>query len=139
MAKYEEMKDGRWILDISETISDIWNGESFFDTKEEAIEEGYRWAEKENLKFFRVGLCESETNYGIEADSVIEHIQETTYDEVGEVAEDYLDDVTTEDLLELEEKLNDVFYKWQKEHKYEPNFYRIVATERINIKKEGEE
>ena len=139
MAKYEEMKDGRWILDISETISDIWNGESFFDTKEEAIEEGYRWAEKENLKFFRVGLCEFETNYGIEADSVIEHIQETTYDEVGEVAEDYLNDVTTEDLLELEEKLNDVFYKWQKEHKYEPNFYRIVATERINIKKEGEE
>lgn len=133
MAKYEEMKDGRWILDINETISDIWNGESFFDTKEEAIEEGYRWAEKENLKFFRVGLCESETNYGIDVDSVIEHIQETTYDEVGEVAEDYLDDVTTEDLLELEEKLNDVFYNWQKEHKYEPNFYRIVATERINI------
>lgn len=137
MAKYEEMKDGRWILDISETISDIWNGESFFDTKEEAIEEGYRWAEKENLKFFRVGLCESETNYGIDVDSVIEHIQETTYDEVGEVAEDYLDDVTTEDLLELEEKLNDVFYKWQKEHKYEPNFYRIVATERINVVKKG--
>ena len=139
MAKYEEMKDGRWILEISERISDIWYGESFFDTKEEAIQEGYWLAEKENLKFFRVGLCESETNYGIDVDNVIEHIQETTYDEVGEVAEDYLNDVTTEDLLELEKKLNDVFYKWQKEHKYEPNFYRIVATERINIKKEGEE
>lgn len=139
MAKYEEMKDGRWILDTSERISDIWYGESFFDTKEEAIQEGYRLAEKENLKFFRVGLCESGTNYGIDVDSVIEHIQETTYDEVGEVAEDYLNDVTTEDLLELEKKLNDVFYKWQKEHKYEPNFYRIVATERINIKKDGEE
>lgn len=139
MAKYEEMKDGRWILDTSERISDIWYGESFFDTKEEAIQEGYRLAEKENLKFFRVGLCESETNYGIDVDNVIEHIQETTYDEVGEVAEDYLNDVTTEDLLELEKKLNDVFYKWQKEHKYEPNFYRIVATERINIKLEGEE
>lgn len=139
MAKYEEMKDGRWILEISERISDIWYGESFFDTKEEAIQEGYRLAEKENLKFFRVGLCKSETNYGIDVDSVIQHIQETTYDKVGEVAEDYLNDVTTEDLLELEKKLNDVFYKWQKEHKYEPNFYRIVATERINIKKEGEE
>ena len=30
MAKYEEMKDGRWILEISERISDIWYGESFF-------------------------------------------------------------------------------------------------------------
>lgn len=55
------------------------------------------------------------------------------YSEMGEVAEDYLDDVTTEHLLELEEQLNEVFYKWQEKYNYKPTFYRVISEEIINV------
>lgn len=66
-------------------------------------------------------------------DSVIEDIQEAMYEENGEVAEDYLNDVTKEVMLELEKELNKVFYKWQKKHNYEPTFYTIINEEIINV------
>lgn len=133
MANYDAITNGKWILDIRETESEIWMAESYHDTKEEAIKEGYYWAKKENLKFFRVGLCEDVPNFGIDVDRTIEDIQETMYEAVGEVAEDYLDHVDKEHLLELEEKLNEIFYTWQKEHDYEPSYFTIVEEETITI------
>lgn len=55
------------------------------------------------------------------------------YDEVGEVTEDYLDDVSKKDALELEEKLNEVFYRWQEEHNYKPSFYKVISEEIIKV------
>lgn len=121
---------GKWMYNINE--SDIWEGEEF-DTKEQAISEGKKVAMDEGVNKFYIGETESTGKFGIDVDRTIEDIQQFTYDDVGEVAECYLDDVTQEHLLELEEKLNEVFFKWQKEYGYEPNFYKIINIEEINI------
>lgn len=121
----------RWTYEVN-LNSDIWNGE-IFDTKEEAIAEGGKEAIEYKKDSFKVGIIEESTNFGVDIDQVIENIQEAMYDEVGEVAEDYLDDVSKKDALELEEKLNEVFYKWQEEHNYKPSFYKVISEEIIKV------
>lgn len=122
---------GKWMVNTN-LYSDIWRGEEF-DTKEQAIEEGRKQAIEEELNKFEIGEVEPAFNFGIDVDRVIEDIQVIMYDDIGEVAEDYLNDVSKEHLLELEEKLNEVFFKWQKEHGYEPTFYKIINIEEINV------
>ena len=126
----ENTKERKWVAEISN--SDIWRGDKL-DTKEQAIAEGRKLAIEKGLNKFRIGETEPAFNFGIDVDSVIERISETMYEDIGEVAEDYLDDVKSEHLLELEEKLNEVFFKWQKEHGYEPTFYKIINIEEINV------
>lgn len=121
----------KWTYEIDIT-RDMWRG-GVYDTKEEAIKEGKKDAIEDGRQSFKVGIIEEPTNFGIDVDQVIENIQETMYDEIGEAAEDYLDDVTSEDAVELEEKLNEVFYTWQKEHSYEPSFYKIISEEIIHV------
>ncbi|WP_194190825.1 hypothetical protein [Clostridium chrysemydis] len=122
---------GKFIAEMS-LNSDIWHGDEF-DTKERALKEGMKLAKEEGVTKFRIGETEPAFNFGIDVDSVIERINETMYEDIGEVAEDYLGDVTVEHLLELEEKLNKVFFQWQKEHGYEPTFYKIINIEEINV------
>lgn len=113
--------------------SDIWRGE-IYDTRDEAIKDGMKEAIEYERKNFKIGIIEDVPNFGIDVDRVIEDIQNTMCDEAGEVAEDYLDDANTERLLELEEQLNEVFYRWQKRYGYKPTFYRVVSEEIIEVK-----
>lgn len=122
----------KWTYEI-DVDRDIWRG-GVFDTKEEAIEEGNSEAIMEEKKAFKIGITEEIFNFGIDVDRVIEDIQNTMYDEAGEIAEDYLDNVTTEHRLELEGELNKVFYQWQEKHNYKPTFYRVISEEIIEVK-----
>ena len=121
----------KWTYEIDIT-RDMWRG-GVYDTKEEAIEEGKKDAIENGRQSFKVGIIEDAPNFGIDVDSVIEQIQENMYNEMGEVAEDYLDDVTKDDTLELEKRLNEVFYKWQEEHNYKPSFYKVISEEVIEV------
>ncbi len=60
---------------------------------------------------------------------MIESVQADAYDEGGEYAENYLDDVTKEQREELEEQLDVVFNAWLEKHDLYPNFYTIPAHE----------
>lgn len=60
---------------------------------------------------------------------VIEAVRVDAYDEGGEYAENYLDDVTKEQREELEEQLDVVFNAWLEKHDLYPNFYTIPAYE----------
>lgn len=60
---------------------------------------------------------------------VIEAVQADAYDEGGEYAENYLDDVTKEQREELEEQLDVVFNAWLEKYDLYPNFYTIPAHE----------
>ena len=111
--------------------SDIWHG-GICDSREEAIAEATEEALYDNLKQFKIGLVKK-FNCGIDVDDALERIADIAYEEVGEVAEDYLDDVTKEHREELQDKLDEVFYAWQKKYNYEPNFYQVINEEIINI------
>lgn len=124
--------------------SDIWSCSEEFDTKDDAIIAGRKEAIAENTinsnygskfqhKSFQVSRVEGVIPCGVDIDDILENISENVYDDVGEAAEGYLDDVTKEHRDELEEKLNDVLFDWIKRHNYEPTCFKIVAIETIQI------
>lgn len=126
--------DIKWIAETN-TWSDDWHGE-LHDTKEDAIEEGKKLALEENATWFRLGKAKLTpvTEFGVDADSIIERVQDQAYSEVGEYAEDYLEGIPGEQVLELESKLNEVFFDWVVEHGYQPTFYSILSSEVISVK-----
>lgn len=123
----------KWCYELN-VNSEIWRG-SVCDSKEEAIKEATSEAVQDGINEFKIGRVEDVSNYGIDVDDALERINATMYDEVGEVAEDYLFDVTKEHQEELEQKLNEVFFAWQEKYKYKPTFYTIEAEEIIEVKK----
>lgn len=121
-----------WIAEIIEENKYEWYVDYQFDTREEAIEEGKKLAKKEGSTRFRIGLAIPEGIPTIDGEFFIENIQNQLYDNVGE--EDYLEDATKEQIDELEEQLNEVFYNWNIKHGFEPNCYNIEKEEWIEVK-----
>lgn len=124
----------KWTYELNVT-SDIWRG-GLCDSRKEAIKEGTKEALEDDIKKFKIGICSEVFNHGIDADDALERIADIMYQEVGEVAEDYLDYVTREHKEELQDKLNKVFYEWQEKYKYKPSFYTIEDEEIIIVDKE---
>ncbi|AEB77654.1 hypothetical protein ADU80_04860 [Clostridium botulinum] len=123
-----------WIAEITDIDSEIWNSDIEGDTRKEVIKEGMRMAKEEGLVTFRIGRQIPIGIPTLDIDSILEGAYDQVYDEVGEVAEGFLEGVTSEQQKELEEKLNEVFYNWIKKHKFEPSCYIVVDDEFIEVK-----
>lgn len=134
---------GKWVIDLKS--DGIWCCDVEFETREEAIaygrknfEELYEEEHSEifnhenDKKVFYVGQIERFVP-SVSADSVLEQISENAYDEVGEVAEDYLSHVKIKDLGLLEERFNKVLMEWMVETKNNPTFWKITNTEEVAV------
>lgn len=121
-------------IEFTDTDNEIWQFDyDGYESKEEAIRYGKKLAKGEDYKRFRVGKsvpCSMATIY---ADNIIENAVEQLYDEVGEVSETYLENVTDEQEKELEEALNEVFYQWHKKHDLFPTCYTIEDIEYVEV------
>ena len=122
----------KWTYELNIT-EDIWRG-GIFNTKEEAIREANLEAEINGVDRFKVGIVKEIENIGIDIEFVLERIQAEMYAEAGEIADDYLCSVSKKHEEELENKLNEVFFEWQKKHCYKPTFYNVVSEEIIKVK-----
>ena len=131
--KEEETMSEKWSYEL-DINSDIWRG-GVFNSREEAVEEATKEALIDDIKRFKIGQCKEAFNYGIDVEDALERINAIMYDEVGEVAEDYLYDVSKDQKEELEENLNEVFYAWQEKYNYKPYFYTISDEEIIEVEK----
>ncbi len=133
--------EGKWVIDVKS--DGIWNCEEEFNTREEAIaygkehfeviyeeEFGETFNSENSKKVFYVGQVERFIP-SVSADSVLEQIAENAYDEVGELAEDYLSHVNIKDLGLLEERFNKVLMEWMVETKNNPTFWKITNTEEV--------
>lgn len=140
--------DNQWVC-APERDCDIWEAAEYYDTKEEAIEAGKEVAtqwnlgnkdtniedvlggwfdDKEKLDSFAVGQCVS-ASICVDAESILEQIAEGVYDQCGECAEDYLDDVSKSHKEELE----GLILGWFEKHKYNPTCYSVVNIETIMV------
>ncbi|MEK4025805.1 hypothetical protein [Sporosarcina sp. FSL W7-1283] len=126
------MRKEQW---MHNEIEDLWMNCETFNTKQEAIEAGREEYKGERTHFF-VGRQEK-ISYtpSVDVGRILEDISENVYDEVGEAAGDYLDDVREKDHSELEEKMNAVLSDWMKAHKYEPNYYLVINIEEVSEEK----
>lgn len=101
------------------------------DSIDECLEEA-REENDENHKRVYIGIV-TEVDIRVDADDVIENIQNRVYSEHGEVAEEYLDNVSKEQLNELDEALNKVFNDWKDKHKFEPNFFTVEEIKEYDL------
>ncbi|WP_242136603.1 hypothetical protein [Bacillus cereus group sp. BfR-BA-01360] len=120
---------GKWM--INEHADGIWSG-PYFNTREEAIEEGKKEYFKSRETFYVGQVSKEEIAIGINVDSVLDDIVINVQEQVGEVADDYLNHVDKEDYQVLEERLLEVVQSWMKERDYEPSYFKIVNTECID-------
>jgi hypothetical protein len=59
------------------------------------------------------------------ADRLVEQLAEDAYDEVGDVAEDWLRRVTDGQLTDLASRLDSVVEAWLEDYGHEPGFWRV--------------
>lgn len=120
--KHENWENGLWLYNFGK--SEIWNEESYFDTKEEAIAHGMIEAIDRGEDKYQVGQINT-FEPSLYADWAIEQITENAIDNCGEVAEDYLDYLPKEETERLEELLNEALAKWLDETKNHPSFFTV--------------
>ncbi|WP_192927434.1 hypothetical protein [Clostridium beijerinckii] len=137
--EYEILKNSietkeEWIIELTESDSEIWGSDIDCTSREEAIEKGMEAAKKDGLTSFRIGKKEPCGMAIIDVDTIIEYAQDQLYGEVGEVSETYLEEVTRDQEKELEEALNEVFYNWHKKHELFPSCYKVLNEEVIEVK-----
>ena len=125
--------NGKWVYDLYN--DEIWENE-VCDTREEAIVEGMKAAKEEGLRGFYVGLTKS-PELTIDAGLIVEYMQESLWEQVGESAERW--SPKREDINKLQVMLDEVFEKWQKESGNEITCYQITETEYIDIKGDCDE
>ena len=126
------MSKEKWICGWSE---DSWDGCCEFDTKEKAIEWGRDEYQTFDVDGFFVGVKRPYviSSNIIDAETVLERINDSIFDDMGECAEDYLGDIEGTQIEELEKELNAVFHKWVKKHKLRPTFYEVIKVEEIEL------
>lgn len=110
---------------------EIWRGgpcDTIKECVEEAYDEGFEMTDT-----FAIGHIEP---YKIDcdfADFLVERLAEDAYDEVGEIAYDWLGSVSKEAYEKLNEKITDVVKKWLKEIHEEPTFYKVLPCEECTL------
>jgi hypothetical protein len=118
-------KHGKWIFGEH---YEIFSPSNYYNTKEEAIQAGKGFENE-----FYVGQVVSvEFATTPNVDAVIESIAQNVYDEVGEVAEDYLNHIDKEHLQELEDGMSNLVSNWMNKHGYTPDFFKVVNIEKVS-------
>ena len=69
----------------------------------------------------------------VDADNVIEAVQDEAYDQAGDFAIDYLDDVTKEHRDKLESLLTGIFNIWAEDYGYKPSFFTVENVKEVRI------
>lgn len=110
---------------------DIWLG-GICDSVKECVEEA-KAEDYEDTDTFAIGYVEPyEVNY-VNSDLIIEYLQQDAYEEIGEVAEDWLDSVTNEQREDLENRVLKVVLEWLKDCKEEPKFYKVLPFDELTL------
>ena len=126
------MNKEKWICGWSE---DNWDGYDEFDTKEEAIGWGRDEYQTYDVEGFFVGVKKPYimSSNIIDAETVLERINDSIYDDIGEYAEDYLMDIEKEQKDKLGRALNKVFHLWIKKYNLEPTFFEVFKVEGVDL------
>lgn len=115
---------------------DIWRGGPC-DSIEECVKEAVALGDYKNGDTIAVGLVEKYVPKYVDTDRLIEGLQEVAADEVGEVAGDWLVDISKEELGDLHERLLSTTLEWLKQYNYMPSFYKVhPLADPVTIKSE---
>lgn len=123
--------------------SEIWENDAF-DTVEDCIEDAKLYASKyeeiQNPEFVFVGE-NVEFKPFVDAEKILESIEEQASETVWEVAEDWsaYDYKKSDELQELSKLLTKITISWMKEHGYYQEFYTIKRIKKYSLNGEKNE
>lgn len=101
-----------------------------FDSYDEAYWAARKDPEAHNYSCCYIGeVCEYEPR--VSASAVLETVQDDAYDQCGDFAIDYLDDVKKIHKQELGEMLTKVFNDWAEEYGYKPPFFTVENVRKV--------
>lgn len=105
-------------------------GNSVFESKEETLADARKSANMDN-KVVYIGKVEfyKETCSGLASD-VVELLQQKAYNELEDLANDYME-LSKEEETILEEMLKETILKFQEKYNHEPNFFTVYSIEKI--------
>lgn len=111
---------------------EIWRGGPC-DSVKECVEEA-RCEDYKDTDTFAIGYIEPyQVNY-VNAEQIIDFLQQDAYEEVGEVSEDWLTGITSEQYADFESRVRKVVLEWMKDCKEEPSFYKIEPFDELTLK-----
>jgi hypothetical protein len=125
----EEVMKEKWIYSKREDL--YWEYSEEFDTKEKAIESAKDDEEIDGYVF--VGKKIPVKAQDIDVDNLLENVAINTTDGFDDYADGFLENVSKEHFDELEEKLNNVFFEWMNKHNYNPDWFKVVDIEEIEL------
>lgn len=102
-----------------------------FGSEEAAVVEAISRMEEDDNDCAVVGVGEEVCLIVPDADDVIERICSAAYDECGELADDFLDDVTKDQKEELDAAIERVVGEWMTKHDLWPNFFKVTETREL--------
>lgn len=121
------VSEGKFVWSENE---EEFNNENEFDTIEDALENAASEVEKGETVY--VGKIKKVDLY-IDVTKALENLQEIVYNQVGDVSSDYLNNVKSEQEIELQEALNEVLIKFLEKNNLMPDFYSIVDVKEYTI------
>ncbi|MGS5517698.1 hypothetical protein AB8L61_17055 [Clostridioides difficile] len=117
---------------------DVWlysKDREYFDSDEyESKEAAIKGAVKDGItKIVYVGKREEAYIPCVDAENILDYVQDRIDDEFGEFGESWSSYVKDEDEKILDDRLNEVFSKWVDEFGYKPDWYMVVDVEEIKL------
>ncbi|ADH03255.1 gp109 [Bacillus phage W.Ph.] len=116
---------------FNHTAYDIWTQDMFM-TKEEAVEEGLKYALEMGWTSYYVGEAIRYIPY-IDGDSAMDHVIDAATEELGEVAHGWLDHIKHDERDDLTNMLTETFHKWLEKTKNNQDFFTLENVEEIII------
>lgn len=135
--KKKEKREYAW---TDNTSDEIWRGGPC-DSAEECMKEAVALGDYKNGDTIAVGILERYVPSYVDTDRLIEGLQEAAVDEMGEIADDWLWDISKEELGVLNERLLSTTLEWLKQYNLMPSFYKVhplAEPVTINIETEDE-
>lgn len=118
-------KTGRWTYSQDD---EYWSNEDC-PSREKAIKDGKELYMGESFCVGQVVKVSFEASDVSLSEECIERLSEQLFDNVGEVAESWVTDLTTEQEEDLEKMLSNTAMEWIKKHELEPKCFTIEDDE----------
>ena len=122
-----------WTYRLESDEQGVWMHDTY-KTKDEAIKKGIEQAKECNAKEVLIGKAVQDAIPVIDVEVILDNIVNDMYEVYGELSDGYLDNVKSEQAIDLEKKLNAVLQDWLKNNNLEPNFYHIIEVEKLEVR-----
>ena len=125
--KGENMIEGKFVWPENE---EIFNNNAEYDTIEDALKDASSDLEKGETIY--IGKIKK-IDLSVDANKVIEDLQEIVYDQAGDAASDFLNDVTKDQEDVLQKMINETLIEWLEENNLIPSFFSVEEVKEYII------